>query len=98
MIAGVDENGWVRFPPITTDRLDITVTETAPLTLYNPIADEDLRLPVGLTEAYLPALDQYRTPQPRRHPAVLAAVREGAGRRGGRGAVPDERAREPCGT
>lgn len=63
-IAGVDENGWVRFPPITTDRLDITITETAPLTLHNPVADEDLRLPVGLTEAYLPSLDQYRTPQP----------------------------------
>ncbi|WP_184917580.1 alpha-(1-_3)-arabinofuranosyltransferase [Streptomyces luteogriseus] len=63
-IAGVDENGWVRFPPITTDRLDITITETAPLTLHNPVADEDLRLPVGLTEAYIPSLDQYRTPQP----------------------------------
>ncbi|MFJ7338272.1 alpha-(1-_3)-arabinofuranosyltransferase family protein [Streptomyces sp. NPDC101116] len=63
-IAGADENGWVRFPPITTDRLDITITRTAPLTLHNPVADEDLRLPVGLTEAYLPSLDQYRTPQP----------------------------------
>ncbi|MFJ3439627.1 alpha-(1-_3)-arabinofuranosyltransferase family protein [Streptomyces sp. NPDC086081] len=63
-VAGVDENGWVRFPPITTDRLDITVTETARLTLHNPVADEDLRLPVGLTEAYLPSLDQYRTPLP----------------------------------
>ncbi|MEU0169857.1 alpha-(1-_3)-arabinofuranosyltransferase [Streptomyces iakyrus] len=63
-IAGADENGWVRFPPITTDRLDITITETAPLTLHNPVADEDLRLPVGLTEAYIPSLDQYRTPQP----------------------------------
>ncbi|MBB4896637.1 arabinofuranan 3-O-arabinosyltransferase [Streptomyces griseostramineus] len=63
-IAGVDENGWVRFPPITTDRLDITVTETAPLTLHNPVVDEDLQLPVGLTEAYVPALDPYRTPQP----------------------------------
>ncbi|MFF9115847.1 alpha-(1-_3)-arabinofuranosyltransferase family protein [Streptomyces massasporeus] len=63
-VAGVDENGWVRFPPITTDRLDITITETAPLTLHNPVADEDLRLPVGLTEAYIPSLDQYRTPQP----------------------------------
>lgn len=62
--AGVDKNGWVRFPAITTDRLDITITETAPLTLHNPVADEDLRLPVGLTEAYLPSLDQYRTPQP----------------------------------
>ncbi|MEV6170240.1 alpha-(1-_3)-arabinofuranosyltransferase [Streptomyces sp. NPDC051954] len=63
-LAGVDENGWVRFPPITTDRLDITVTATAPLTLHNPVVDEDLRLPVGLTEAYIPALDRYRTPQP----------------------------------
>jgi arabinofuranan 3-O-arabinosyltransferase len=63
--AGVDENGVVRFDPITTDRLDITITQTAPLTLHNPVADEDLQLPVGLSEAYLPALDQYRTPQPR---------------------------------
>ncbi|MDN3020426.1 alpha-(1-_3)-arabinofuranosyltransferase [Streptomyces sp. S.PB5] len=67
-IAGVDENGWVRFPAITTDRLDITITQTAPITLYNPVVDEDLRLPVGLTEAYLPSLEtadaSHRTPQP----------------------------------
>ncbi|MGW7045438.1 alpha-(1-_3)-arabinofuranosyltransferase domain-containing protein [Streptomyces avermitilis] len=63
-IAGVDENGWVRFDPITTDQLDITVTETAPVTVHNPVANDDLQLPVGLTEAYVPALDQYRTPQP----------------------------------
>ncbi|MFE7836005.1 alpha-(1-_3)-arabinofuranosyltransferase [Streptomyces sp. NPDC057474] len=63
-IAGVDENGWVRFDPINTDQLDITITETAPLTVHNPVADDDLQLPVGLTEAYVPALDQYRTPQP----------------------------------
>ncbi|MGW7209270.1 alpha-(1-_3)-arabinofuranosyltransferase domain-containing protein [Streptomyces sp. NPDC054837] len=67
-IAGVDENGWVRFPAITTDRLDITITGTAPLTLYNPMVDEDLRLPVGLTEAYIPSLEtpqgSARTPQP----------------------------------
>ncbi|WP_328222952.1 alpha-(1-_3)-arabinofuranosyltransferase [Streptomyces sp. NBC_00310] len=64
VIAGVDENGWVRFDPINTDQLDVTVTETAPLTVHNPVADDDLQLPVGLTEAYIPALDQYRTPQP----------------------------------
>jgi arabinofuranan 3-O-arabinosyltransferase len=63
-IAGVDENGVVRFDPITTDHLDITITKTAPLTLLNPVANEDLQLPVGLSEAYIPALDQYRTPQP----------------------------------
>ncbi|MGW3679905.1 alpha-(1-_3)-arabinofuranosyltransferase domain-containing protein [Streptomyces prasinus] len=63
-IAGVDDNGKVTFPAITTDRLDITVTRTAPLTLHNPVAGEDLDLPVGLTEVYIPALDEYRTPQP----------------------------------
>ncbi|NJP52267.1 DUF3367 domain-containing protein [Streptomyces sp. SBST2-5] len=63
-VAEADKNGVVRFPPITTDRLDITITRTAPLTLHNPVADEDLQLPVGLTEAYIPALEQYRTPQP----------------------------------
>ncbi|GGO44413.1 alpha-(1-_3)-arabinofuranosyltransferase [Streptomyces lasiicapitis] len=62
--AGVDENGNARFTPITTDRLDITITKTAPLTLHNPVADEKLQLPVGLTEAYVPALDAYRTKQP----------------------------------
>ncbi|MEU5222823.1 alpha-(1-_3)-arabinofuranosyltransferase [Streptomyces toyocaensis] len=65
VVAGVDDNGWVRFPPITTDRLDITVTRTAPLTLHNPAVGEDLQLPVGLTEAYLPDLDDHRTPQPK---------------------------------
>ncbi|WP_171112230.1 MULTISPECIES: DUF3367 domain-containing protein [Streptomyces] len=75
--AGVDENGWARFPAITTDRLDITITETAPLTLYNPAVDEDLQLPVGLTEAYLPALDSYRTPQPRPDRAFSLPCGEG---------------------
>ncbi|MFE9925076.1 alpha-(1-_3)-arabinofuranosyltransferase family protein [Streptomyces sp. NPDC005774] len=63
-IAGVDDNGVVRFPAITTDRLDITITRTAPLTLHNPVVGENLDLPVGLTEVYVPALDEYRTPQP----------------------------------
>ncbi|WP_309029876.1 alpha-(1-_3)-arabinofuranosyltransferase [Streptomyces alfalfae] len=62
--AGVDENGNARFAPITTDRMDITITETAPLTVHNPVADADLQLPVGLTEVYVPALDKYRTKQP----------------------------------
>ncbi|MFH8792766.1 alpha-(1-_3)-arabinofuranosyltransferase [Streptomyces sp. NPDC017941] len=63
--AGVDENGVARFEPITTDRVDVTITGTAPLTLHNPIADKKLQLPVGLTEAYIPALDEFRTEQPR---------------------------------
>ncbi len=68
MVAGVDDNGWVRFPPMTTDRLDITVTRTAPLTVHNPAVGEDLQLPVGLTEAYVPALDDLRTPSRRATP------------------------------
>lgn len=63
-VAGVDENGVARFQPITTDRLDITITQTAPLKLHNPVADEKLQLPVGLTEVYVPALEQFRTEQP----------------------------------
>ncbi|MER7344289.1 alpha-(1-_3)-arabinofuranosyltransferase family protein [Streptomyces aurantiacus] len=62
--AGVDENGVARFTPINTDRLDITITKTAPLTLHNPVADDKLQLPVGLTEAYIPALDEFRVKQP----------------------------------
>ncbi|MBO1336849.1 alpha-(1-_3)-arabinofuranosyltransferase family protein [Streptomyces sp. VRA16 Mangrove soil] len=63
-VAGVDENGVARFDPITTDRLDVTLTQTAPLKVFNPLADEDLQLPVGLTEAYIPTLDGYRVQQP----------------------------------
>ncbi|QKW05266.1 DUF3367 domain-containing protein [Streptomyces sp. NA04227] len=65
LIASVDENGWVRFPAVTTNQLDITITRTAPLTVHNPVADEDLQLPVGLSEVYVPALEDYRTPTPK---------------------------------
>ncbi|MET8679395.1 alpha-(1-_3)-arabinofuranosyltransferase family protein [Streptomyces sp. NPDC004647] len=62
--AGVDKNGQTRFEPITTDRLDITVSRTAPLTVHNPIADSQLQLPVGLSEVYVPALDDLRVKRP----------------------------------
>ncbi|WP_078866591.1 alpha-(1-_3)-arabinofuranosyltransferase domain-containing protein [Streptomyces sp. NRRL S-1448] len=62
--AGVDENGRARFDPITTDRLDITISKAKELTLHNPVAGQPLQLPVGLSEVYLPALDSYRTPRP----------------------------------
>ncbi|MGA5185334.1 alpha-(1-_3)-arabinofuranosyltransferase domain-containing protein [Streptomyces griseoincarnatus] len=77
VVAGVDDNGWVRFPPMTTDRLDITVTRTAPLTVHNPAVGEDLQLPVGLTEAYVPALDDLRTRQPKGDPAFSLACGKG---------------------
>ncbi|MFF2811650.1 alpha-(1-_3)-arabinofuranosyltransferase family protein [Streptomyces sp. NPDC058000] len=62
--AGVDENGLARFDPITTDRLDITISKVKELTLSNPVAGQALQLPVGLSEVYIPALDAYRTPRP----------------------------------
>ncbi len=62
--AGVDENGQARFEPIVTDQLDITISKVAPLTVHNPIAGRQLQLPVGLSEVYVPALDDLRTPAP----------------------------------
>ncbi|WJY38101.1 alpha-(1-_3)-arabinofuranosyltransferase family protein [Streptomyces sp. P9-2B-2] len=62
--AGVDENGQARFDPLTTDRLDVTISKVKPLTLHNPVAGQALQLPVGLSEIHLPALDAYRTPRP----------------------------------
>ncbi|WP_274563644.1 alpha-(1-_3)-arabinofuranosyltransferase [Streptomyces spiramyceticus] len=62
--VSVDENGLARFEPITTDRLDITVSRTAPLTVHNPVADGEMQLPVGLSEVYVPALNEFRIPQP----------------------------------
>ncbi|KAB1140993.1 DUF3367 domain-containing protein [Streptomyces luteolifulvus] len=63
--AAVNADGLARFGAMTTDRLDITVTGTAPLTVYNPVADARLQLPVGLSEVYVPALDDLRVPRPK---------------------------------
>ncbi|MFG2821665.1 alpha-(1-_3)-arabinofuranosyltransferase family protein [Kitasatospora sp. NPDC048365] len=54
--AAVDANGLVRFAPLTTDRLTVTVTQSAPVVVHNPLAGQNLQLPVGLSEVYVPAL------------------------------------------
>lgn len=54
--AGVDSNGLVRFAPLTTDQLTITVTATAPVLVHNPLAGQSLQLPAGLSEVHVPAL------------------------------------------
>ncbi|MER6910071.1 alpha-(1-_3)-arabinofuranosyltransferase [Streptomyces sp. NPDC000594] len=76
-IANVDDNGWARFAPITTDRLDITVTRTAPMTLHNPVADGELQLPVGLAELHVPGFPEGRTEQP--SPDVAFTLKCGEG-------------------
>ncbi|WP_179500154.1 alpha-(1-_3)-arabinofuranosyltransferase family protein [Streptomyces sp. WZ.A104] len=64
-VASVDENGMARFSPVNTDRMDITISRQAPLTVHNPVADGQLQLPVGLSEVYIPALEEFRSPQPK---------------------------------
>lgn len=60
----VDENGWARFEPMETDALQITITKTAPVTLHNPVAGDDMQLPVGLNEIHVPALEDFRVEAP----------------------------------
>ncbi|MFF7245142.1 alpha-(1-_3)-arabinofuranosyltransferase family protein [Embleya sp. NPDC008237] len=60
----VDENGLARFGPIDTDRITVTITRTAPLTVHNPLAGKRLQLPVGLSEIHIPALAGLRTRPP----------------------------------
>lgn len=62
--AGVDKNGQARFEPIETDEMTITVTKTKQLKIHNPLADRNLQLPVGLSEVYVPALDEFRVLAP----------------------------------
>ncbi|MCZ7431083.1 alpha-(1-_3)-arabinofuranosyltransferase domain-containing protein [Streptomyces sp. WMMC1477] len=62
--TAVDENGWARFETMNTDQLRITVTKTAELTVANPVAGDNLQLPVGLNEIYVPGLDEFRVKAP----------------------------------
>ncbi|MCT2590281.1 alpha-(1-_3)-arabinofuranosyltransferase [Streptomyces sp. N2-109] len=76
--TSVDENGWARFDPMETDSLEITVTETEQKTVYNPYADKDLQLPVGLTEIHIPALkDKLRARPADRDEEFTIPCREG---------------------
>lgn len=76
-VADVDENGRVRFPAIETNRLDITITRVAPLTVHNPVAGAQLQLPVGLSEVHVPALADLRVPRPKPSARFSLACGEG---------------------
>ncbi|MFB7609326.1 alpha-(1-_3)-arabinofuranosyltransferase domain-containing protein [Streptomyces gardneri] len=76
-VADVDENGRVRFPAIETDRLDITVSRVAPLTIHNPVANAQVQLPVGLSEVHVPALAELRVPRPKADARFSLACGEG---------------------
>ncbi|MCK1795796.1 alpha-(1-_3)-arabinofuranosyltransferase family protein [Streptomyces sp. XM4193] len=62
--TSVDENGWARFEAMETDSMQITITKTAPTTLHNPVAGDDIQLPVGLNELHVPALEDFRVEAP----------------------------------
>ncbi|NGN68845.1 DUF3367 domain-containing protein [Streptomyces sp. A7024] len=59
--TGVDENGWVRFESVTTNQIDIKVTKSESLKVHNPFADRNMQLPVGITEVYIPGMDDMRS-------------------------------------
>lgn len=62
--ATVDSDGRARFAPLRTDRLDITISKAAAMTVHNPVAGGQLQLPVGLSEIHIPALEDMRVARP----------------------------------
>ena len=57
----VPSSGILRFPPLVTDRLDISFPGVVPATAYNPLAGRAEQLPVGLGALTIPALAGLRT-------------------------------------
>jgi arabinofuranan 3-O-arabinosyltransferase len=57
----VPANGILRFPPLVTDRLDISFPGVMPTTAYSPLAGRAEQLPVGLGALIIPALSSLRT-------------------------------------
>jgi arabinofuranan 3-O-arabinosyltransferase len=57
----VPSSGILRFPPLTTDRLDISFPGIMPATAYNQVAGRAEQLPVGLGALTIPALGSLRT-------------------------------------
>jgi arabinofuranan 3-O-arabinosyltransferase len=52
----VPPSGILRFPPLMTDRLDISFPGVMPATAYNPLTGRAEQLPVGLAALTVPAL------------------------------------------
>jgi arabinofuranan 3-O-arabinosyltransferase len=52
----VPQSGVLRFPPLSTNQLDISFPGVMPTTSYNPLAGRDQQLPVGVAGLSIPAL------------------------------------------
>jgi len=57
----VPSSGVLTFPPLTTDRLDISFPGVMPTTAYNPLIGRAQQLPVGLGAMTIPALASLST-------------------------------------
>ncbi|HYX59542.1 MAG TPA: alpha-(1-_3)-arabinofuranosyltransferase family protein, partial [Streptosporangiaceae bacterium] len=57
----VPSSGTLRFPPLTTDRLDISFPGIMPATAYSQLAGHAEQLPVGLGALTIPALASLHT-------------------------------------
>ena len=57
----VPPSGILRFPPVITDRLDISFPGVMPATAYNPLVGRAEQLPVGLAALSVPALASLST-------------------------------------
>ena len=71
----VPPSGILRFPPVITDRLDISFPGVTPATAYNPLVGRAEQLPVGLAALSVPALARLSTGIP----AASAPFRLGCG-------------------
>jgi arabinofuranan 3-O-arabinosyltransferase len=71
----IPPSGILRFPPLITDRLDISFPGVVPATAYNPLTGTAEQLPVGLGALTIPALANLRTGIP----AAAAPFRLGCG-------------------
>ena len=57
----VPSSGVLRFPPLVTDRLDISFPGVMPVAAYNPLVGRSEPLPVGLGALTIPALASLST-------------------------------------
>jgi arabinofuranan 3-O-arabinosyltransferase len=67
----VSPEGWVRFDPVLTNRLDVEVTQSRTVTGFDPATGLPTRLPVGASEVYVPALGSLHGALPASTPVTL---------------------------
>jgi arabinofuranan 3-O-arabinosyltransferase len=62
--ATVGPDGTVRFPALSTDRMDISFPKLRATSTFNPVVGQPMPLLAGLAELYVPALRDLLAPPP----------------------------------